>query len=217
MALAYATRALGEDFGGLELPLLESVPKQSLEVVRKMIKQRVNSPLTTSLGRLFDAASALAAVAFRNTYEGQAPMELEGVARDDETGSYPYELTREGGMLVIDPDPLIRALAADVARGVAAGVVSARFHNAVIAFLAEAAGQLAAGLGVETVVLSGGCFQNQRLVEGVAGALEGAGLEVLTHSLVPANDGGLALGQAWVAAARLTAESKRSETKQYGE
>ncbi len=133
-------------------------------------------------------------------------MEFEGIATEDEAGSYPYELTCTGGMLVVDPDPLIRALIADVAEGVSAGVVSARFHNAVVAFLAESARQLAAEEGLGTVALSGGCFQNQRLVEGVASTLEAAGLEVLTHSLVPANDGGLALGQAWVAAARLPAQ-----------
>jgi tRNA A37 threonylcarbamoyltransferase TsaD len=82
-------------------------------------------------------------------------------------------------------------------------VVSARFHNGVVAFLAEAGAQLAEQAAVGVVALSGGCFQNRRLTEGLTSALEARGFEVLTHSLVPANDGGIALGQAWVAVNRL--------------
>jgi len=203
MALAYLVRAFGRDFRTLSLPLFQAVPERKVRVVVQMIERGVNCPPTTSLGRLFDAASALAGVALRNSYEGQAPMEFEGIAQEGETGIYPYAIGQENGMLVVDPDPLIRTLVEEVSSGVSAGVVSARFHNAVVAFLAEAGGRVARDAGLGTVVLSGGCFQNQRLVEGVASALEGEGLEVLTHSLVPANDGGIALGQALVAASRL--------------
>jgi hydrogenase maturation protein HypF len=133
-------------------------------------------------------------------------MEFEGIAKEGEHGPYPYELHAEADMLVIDVAPLIGALVGDVSVGVPAEVVSARFHNAVSAFLAEAGAELAKEAGVGLVVLSGGCFQNQRLTEGVTSRLEARSFEVLTHSLVPANDGGIALGQAWVAASRLAGE-----------
>ncbi len=207
MALAYLMRAVGEEFRSLDLPLFGAVPEREMQVVVQMIERGVHCPSTTGLGRLFDAASALAGVALRNSYEGQAPMEFEGVAEDAETEAYPYEVRHLDGMLTIDPDLLIRALLADVTQGAPVGVVSARFHNAVVAFLAEAGSRLARQAGLGTVVLSGGCFQNQRLVEGLSSALETEGFEVLTHSLVPANDGGIALGQAWVAASRLAADS----------
>jgi hydrogenase maturation protein HypF len=206
MALAYLVQAFGDDLSQLDLPVLGVRPKKDMEVVVEMIRRGVNCPATTSLGRLFDAASALASVALENTYEGQAPMEFEGIAEEGERGAYPYELQADEGMLTIDASPLIRALAGDVSVGVQAEVVSARFHNAVSAFLAEAGARLAKEAGVGLVVLSGGCFQNQRLTEGVTSALEARGFEVLTHSLVPANDGGIALGQAWVAANRLAGE-----------
>jgi len=207
MALAYLVRAFGEDWRSRELPLFEQVPAKKLEVVAQMVERGVNAPPTSSLGRLFDAASALAGVAMRNSYEGQAPMEFEGVAAPDEAGVYPFELLNENGMLVVDADPLVRALVADVTAGEPVDVVSARFHNSVISFLAAAAGELARRQGQGTVVLSGGCFQNRLLIEGVTGMLESEGLEVLSPSLVPANDGGIALGQAWVAAARLFVET----------
>ena len=206
MALAYLVRAVGEEFRSLDLPLLGAVPEREMKVVLHMIERNVNCPPSAGMGRLFDAASALAGVALRNSYEGQAPMEFEGVGEMAETGTYPYQLLQEDGMLVIDPDPLVCALVADVTQGAPAGVVSARFHNAVAAFLADAGSRLARQAGLGTVVLSGGCFQNQRLVEGLSSALAAEGFQVLTHSLVPANDGGIALGQAWVAASRLADE-----------
>jgi hydrogenase maturation protein HypF len=209
MALAYLVQAFGDDLGDLDLPVLRVRPKREMEVVLEMIRREVNCPATTSLGRLFDAASALAHVALRNTYEGQAPLEFEGIAQEGACppgagrDAYPYQLQAEAGMLVIDPAPLIRALVADVLAGVPAEVVSARFHNTVVAFLTEAGARVATEAGVGLVALSGGCFQNQLLTEGLAAILETRGFEVLTHSLVPANDGGIALGQAWVAANRL--------------
>jgi hydrogenase maturation protein HypF len=206
MALAYVMRACGKEWRSLNLPLLSRIPGEKLDVVAQMIERGVNSPPTTSLGRLFDAASALAGVAMRNSYEGQAPMEFEGTAEAGEKAGYPFELVGEDGMLVVDADPVIRALVNDVADGVSAGIISARFHNAVTDFLVRSAAQLAERQNVGTVVLSGGCFQNQLLVEGVSAGVESQGLEVLTHSLVPANDGGIALGQAYVAAARLAAQ-----------
>jgi len=202
MALAYLAQAFGDDLWRLDLPVLGARRKKEMAVVVEMIRRGVNCPPTTSLGRLFDAASALAGVAFENTYEGQAPMEFEGIAQEGENDVYPYELQAEAHMLTIDPAPLIRALVADVTSGIPPEVVSARFHNGVAAFLAEAGARLAGEAGVGLVVLSGGCFQNQRLTEGLTAALEAQGFEVLTHSLVPANDGGIALGQAWVVANR---------------
>jgi hydrogenase maturation protein HypF len=143
------------------------------------------------MGRLFDAVAALCGLRDEVTYEGQAAIELEAVADPAERGAYELPAT-------LDARPTVLEVAADVARGVDAAVVSARFHNAVAAATAAAC----AGLGEETVVLSGGVFQNRRLLSTTASALEARGLRVLVPEKLPPNDGGVSFGQAAVAAAR---------------
>ena len=146
------------------------------------------SPLTTSVGRLFDAVAALAGVRTVCTYEGQAAIELEALCDDAERGAYPFGPG-------LDARPAVRAVVADVAAGVGAPVVSARFHRG----LAEATAAAVRALGLETVVLSGGVFQNQRLLTLTREALDGH--DVLTPRLLPPNDGGISYGQAAIAAA----------------
>jgi hydrogenase maturation protein HypF len=162
-----------------------------------------NAPLTTSAGRLFDAVAALAGLRQRTTYEGQAAMALEHAADPAETGAYPVDLSGTGApaAMTLDWRPAIAAIVADLGRGVAVPTVSARFHNALV----EAIVAVARRVGTARVALTGGCFQNRRLVETAATRLEAAGFEVLLHRRVPPNDGGIALGQVAVAAAALEA------------
>lgn len=163
-------------------------------------------PVTTSMGRLFDAVAALLGGRPAVTYEGQAAIELEGLARTVPRAAAPQwavELGRhDDGMILIDPAPLVATLITERGRGADPALLAAGFHES-IGRAAAAAGIEAAGdRGLTTVVLTGGVFQNVRLTEVVEEALTGAGLEVLTHHVVPPNDGGISIGQAAVAAAR---------------
>ncbi|CAN5866817.1 carbamoyltransferase HypF [soil metagenome] len=163
-------------------------------------------PATTSLGRLFDAVAALVGLRPVVTYEGQAAIELEALARSvprAEAPSYPVDVEATAGeMVVVDPSPLIVALLADRGRGTAPALVAAGFHESIGQAMARAAIDLAYRHGLGTVALSGGVFQNLRFSEVVHESLVGAGLEVLAHRVVPPNDGGISIGQAAVAAAR---------------
>ena len=169
--------------------------------VLSMARAGVNAPLTSSMGRLFDAVAAIAGVRDAVTYEGQAAIELEQHADLDELLGYPTDL-RDGSPFVIDPTPLVRGVAADVRAGTAVGAVAARFHNGVVDLVASACDRARSLTGLHVVALSGGVFQNALVVERVVPRLMGAGFEVLTHRRFPANDGGISLGQAAIVAAR---------------
>jgi hydrogenase maturation protein HypF len=171
-------------------------------VLERILERGLGSPLTSSAGRLFDAVAALAGLGDTITFEGQAAMHFEFAADPDERGAYPLAVRpapAPGAPLVLDWEPLLHAVLEDVARHASAGVIAARTHNGLVLAIAE----VARVVGVPRVVLSGGCFQNRRLAGGTLTALEAAGHEVLLHRLVPPNDGGVSLGQAAVAAARL--------------
>jgi len=152
-------------------------------------------PRTSSLGRLFDGVAALCGLPGVISFEGQAAMALEFAADPDCEEAYPFPLT-DDQPAVADWEPMIRAILADRSAGVPLGRISARFHNA-LAELAVTIAQRRAGL---KVVLSGGCFQNALLTRRVRGRLTDAGFAVYTHAQVPPNDGGIALGQAAIAA-----------------
>jgi len=195
------------------LPFLDEIPRGRREMVLEAAARGVNAPPTSSIGRLFDAVAAL--VGLRNfvNYEGQAALELEQLASLEEEGAYEFSYGEgtpliivsygEGTPLIIDASAVVEAAASDVAAGVTADVVAARFHNGLATMVADVAGALRDEYGLETVALGGGCFQNITLLNKLVPTLEGAGFKVLLHSQVPTNDGGLSLGQAAVALARL--------------
>ena len=161
-------------------------------VVLAMLAQHVNSPLTSSVGRLFDAAAYLAGVAQQNCFEGQAAMAFEGRIGNERTREA-YAIEHHGG--VGDWAPLVDALVRDRRANVDVGTISARFHNALANWIVEIARKAC----VRDVVLSGGVFQNAYLTECACQLLEAAGFRAFTHHQVPANDGGIALGQAVLA------------------
>jgi hydrogenase maturation protein HypF len=180
-----------------DLPPLRAFAPAERAVLARMIARGLNCVPTSSAGRLFDGVAALLGLCQRSSYEGEAAMLLEYAADPHERGAYPLELA--GAEL--DWRPALRELLADRRRGVATGVISARFHNGMVAALAEVVRHVAP----PAVALSGGCFQNRLLVERAAAAVEGLGLPALLHRLVPPNDGGISLGQVAAAAARLRA------------
>jgi hydrogenase maturation protein HypF len=215
-----AWAALLEAFGGEEeagrhlVGHLAETDAADRRLWAEMIERGVSAPQACGLGRLFDAASALAGVCGRSTYEGQAAIELEAAAagQPDEAPAYEFALRDapdrdERAGWVLDWAPLVRDLVADLEGGTGAAEASARFHATVAAMLLAAARRAREESGLERVTLSGGCFANARLVEAIVPALEADGFTVYAHRDVPPGDGGVALGQAYVAAATRRAES----------
>jgi len=193
--------------GEPQLPasLADRVAPRAWAQVQRLAATGTAAPATTSMGRLFDAVAALAGIRAEINYEGQAAIELEAACDPSERGSYPIAVT--GAPLVIDPRETIRAVAADVAGGESAGAIARRFHRAIARATAQACVELAGAHGIELVVLSGGVFQSRLLLESVWSLLTDAGLRVLVPERLPVNDGGIAYGQAAVAAARLESPS----------
>ena len=166
--------------------------------VGRLAESGLAAPITTSVGRLFDAVSALCGLRTEVTYEGQAAMELEAACDPAERGAYPFDVVAG----VLDARPTILAARRDITRGIDVGIVASRFHHALAAATADDLARLAGDRGIETVVLAGGSFQNRRLLERASERLAGAGLRVLVPMRLPPNDGGIAFGQAAIAAAR---------------
>ncbi len=187
-------------------------PPAGLAVVRRnerrfatvlaMADRHVNSPLTSSAGRLFDAVAALAGIRDVVSYEGQAAIELEQAADAHERGSYPAAIAGRAGRLSVHGADLVRAAADDMLAGVAPAVIAARFHNGLSAAIVTVCARLREQSGLSVVALSGGVFQNQLLTGQVVAGLADEGFRVLVHSRVPCNDGGISLGQAAVAGSR---------------
>jgi hydrogenase maturation protein HypF len=176
--------------------------QEELRIAARQIERGVNAPPTSSMGRLFDAVASLLGIRHRARYEAQAAIELEALVAPGEHGEYPVELDA-GQPAVLDPAPVIRGIVVDLEDGVAVPVIAARFHASVVAMVLCASERLRSSTGLDRVVLSGGVFQNVTLLAGARRALAAAGFEVFSHRLVPPNDGGIALGQAAVAHARL--------------
>ena len=180
-----------------DLPTLAAFTDVELGLLRKMLQRELNAPLTSSVGRLFDAVASLAGLRQQMRFEGQAAMELEFAREGCETDEA-YELIsrpardRAGqSPFVIDWQPMMEAILSDCRHGRGTGVIAARFHNALV----ETVTDVARRIGQEKVVLSGGCFQNRYLTERTVTRLRAEGFRPYWHQRVPPNDGGIALGQ----------------------
>jgi len=183
-----------------DFAMLKAFSAPELATLEGMLNRRLNSPLCSSIGRLFDAVASLANLRQRNRFEGQAAMELEyaldGVRTDE---SYVLSIVTRHSPLVLDWAPMIEAILGDMARGVSVGEISAKFHNA----LAEGIVAVAKQMGESRVLLSGGCFQNCYLTERTVTRLRAEGFLPYWHQRVPPNDGGIALGQVIAACRRM--------------
>jgi hydrogenase maturation protein HypF len=206
MACAWLVAATQDANPPLPRALAGVVAEERWTGVCELVRTGVASPRTTSMGRLFDAVAALCGLRARVNYEGQAAAELEAAADPAETGAYPLPVIAAGSgdvEVLLDARELFAAAAEEGRRGQPVGSISARFHNAVAEATAEACVAEAERRGLESVVLSGGVFQNRLLLERTAALLRERGLTPLIPEGLPPNDGGISFGQAAVASARL--------------
>ncbi len=203
MAVSALYHAYGEEIVELNLPFMAGLKQDRLNMILQMIDKQVNSPLTSSCGRLFDAISALLAIRTEINYEAQAAIELEMAIDESVRESY-FNLVSAGklhGALAVKS--LIRCVVDDLQNNVPVGTISARFHRTLAEVFVQAAVAARSKCGVNRVGLSGGVFQNQYFFLHIKKLLAEEGFELLTHKQVPANDGGLALGQIVVANASI--------------
>jgi len=207
-ALGYL--ALDPDAAHAFTYVLDAVNYNVRNIAMQQMARRLNAPLASSLGRLFDAAGAVLGVSLDNQFEGQTAMLLESLAGSRRAQPLPFPMHEtEAGTWILDPLPLLIALGEERARGIGVEVLAARFHESVAAGADELAARLAAGAGLGTVVLSGGCFQNARLLVSLRARLESRGLRVLIPRRLSPNDGAISYGQAAVAAALLHREGSQ--------
>ncbi len=209
MAWSHLHHAFGESWP--DIPTLRGLDPVERRVVERQIATGLNAPPTSSMGRLFDAVSALCGVCQEATYEGQAAIELEMLANPEEEATYEWPLpsATEAMPWGIDPTPVIRGVVADVLAHVPTPIIAAHFHNTLAQMIAELCARLRDVAGIDAVALSGGVWQNILLLKRTLARLESAGFTVYTHRLVPPNDGGLSLGQAAVANARLKSDERQ--------
>ncbi|MBN2007307.1 MAG: carbamoyltransferase HypF [Anaerolineae bacterium] len=201
IAVAYLHTLLGAD----RFPAGLFCPGDAM-LVRQQVSRRLNTPLTSSMGRLFDAVSALLGLSHEVTYEAQAAIQMETVAmrqyaatRRADIPAYGFEVEPSGDVLTVRVAALLEAILADVERGADRGEIALRFHTAVAAMLVQVCERIRTVTGLQTVALSGGVFQNRLLLLLALSRLRAAGFIVLLHHQVPCNDGGVSLGQAVLA------------------
>ena len=200
-ALAYLMDAFGSNAFELPLPLLRDIDSRQLRFVEKMIERRIQTIETSSCGRLFDAVASILGVRHQTTYEGQAAIELEAMASSAE-GAYPFTLAGDA-TFEIDLRSTVEAMVKEYRSGVSVADVSAKFHRTVACVVRDACIRIRDLDGLNRVCLSGGVFQNLRLLRHTVDELRAQRFEVFVHHRVPANDGGISLGQAVVANAIL--------------
>jgi len=218
-AIGYILTLLGDNALNHDLPVMKEADETEIEVIKRQVERKINSPLSSSMGRLFDAISALLGIKGEIDYEGQAAVELEmaafsfviagpvpseareldeAISGDNE--SYPYRIVEDEGVKIVHLGDLLSAVIEDLHQGISKGRISVKFHNTVARMINEMCHLIADETPmVSGVALSGGVFQNRLLLKRTVSLLESSGFQVFTHRQVPCNDGGISLGQAVIA------------------
>lgn len=197
MAVSYLYKVYGVDFLSLELPLLKQIDPEKIRLIIKMVDRKINCPLTSGAGRLFDCVASLLDLVQISTFQAEGPMRLESIVMHNCDESYAYSCGS-----TINFDQTIRGIIDDIKLGVDKATISTKFHNTIISVIFEAVNTIRLTEGINKVVLSGGVFQNKYLLEGTTAILLQNNFEVYSHATVPTNDGGIALGQLAVASKR---------------
>jgi hydrogenase maturation protein HypF len=211
MAAVYLAQTYGDAFSDLDIPFVQQLDYSKWRVLAQMIVQSINSPPTSSLGRLFDAVAALVGLRSEVLYEGQAAIELEILARQregsiskEQSDIYPFTIKMRDQMpATLDVTPMFRAIVSNIQQGVSTSHIADRFHRSIAELLATVCFGAREKTGLNVVALSGGVFQNQLLLEQLVKRLEEMTFQVYMNRRVPPNDGGISLGQIAVAAAQI--------------
>ncbi len=208
MAVSVLFSCFGKEFLDLDIPFVRQIGKKKLNIVCQMIEKQLNSPLTSSAGRLFDAVASVLCLRHEISHESQAAMELEAIAAgvgDNELDGPAYDFNiRAGeteGLLEIDMLPCIEQIVKDMQSDLSESVISLKFHHTMVEAFTDAVVRIKKESGIKKAVLSGGVFNNDIVLNQMIARLENKGFEVYTHSKVPTGDGGICLGQVAAAAA----------------
>jgi hydrogenase maturation protein HypF len=202
MVYSYLYSIYGPKAKMLDIDFNHRMDYDKLSIIEKMIDKNINSPLTSSCGRLFDAASSLIGMRDEINYEGQAAMELESLCVSGIKERYKFCIYKKGKEFIIDPQEIFIDLIEDLKKGIDKKVMAAKFHNTVAEFTLNLCGKIKENTGINKIALSGGVFQNKYLTEKVVSLLEDKGFKVYIQRKVPPNDGGISLGQAVIAGLR---------------
>jgi hydrogenase maturation protein HypF len=204
VAAAYLQQSFGDAFLELDIPFVQHLDRSRWYTLSQIIQRNINSPLTSSMGRLFDGVASLIGLRNISHYEGQAAIELETLAHSAQEEAqekcYPFDIDKRGA---IDTTPLIRAIVSDIQQRTSPAQIAARFHRSVVEMLVMACLMIREQSGLQIVALSGGVFQNRLLLQQLLERLSTHAFQVYTNGRVPPNDGGISLGQLAIASARL--------------
>jgi len=203
MVVSYLYSVYGDDLFDIDIPLFKRIEYKKLAFIKSMIEKGINVPLTSSCGRLFDAVSSLIDVRDDATYEAQAAIELEMIAKSGILNNYSYNITFVKDEYIIDLGDMFREIISDLANRVPKGIISAKFHNTVADFIMSMCEKLRIENDIKKVVLSGGTFQNTYLISETTRRLTEKGFMTYFHKRVPTNDGGISLGQVVAANAQM--------------
>jgi len=199
MAISYLYSVFGDELFDINIPLFKRIDHKKLAFIKRMIEKQINTPLTSSCGRLFDAVSSLINVRDDATYEAQAAIELEMIAESGVSDIYGHNIIPIDDQYIINLDDMFQEIISDLAHKVSKGIISAKFHNTVADFIVSMCEKLRLESDIQRVVLSGGTFQNTYLISEVTRRLGKKEFITYFHKRVPTNDGGISLGQAVVA------------------
>jgi hydrogenase maturation protein HypF len=196
-AVSYLCKYFGNDFYNLKLPFLENIDRKKIDMVLTAIDKRINCPLTSGAGRLFDAVAAIAGICTTSKFHAEAPMRLESLVSQNVKECYDFEINK-----TISFKNLFKELVMDIKEGISKSIISAKFHNTIIYVIFETVTKMRKETGIEKVALSGGTFQNKYILERIKPLLLNEKFKVYTQTGIPCNDGGVALGQLAIAAKR---------------
>jgi hydrogenase maturation protein HypF len=195
MGAAYLYKTFGEDFLNLDIDFVKKLDREKWELIENMINKKINSPETSSMGRLFDAVSSIIGLRDAVTYQGQAAIELEMIASEKEKNFYEFDIKETSDFYVINPSGVIKSIVEDIKKRVPGSDISMRFHTGLADLIINVSKILRKETGIDKVCLSGGVFQNMILRCTATEKLEGNKFKVCNHRKLPPNDGGISAGQ----------------------
>jgi hydrogenase maturation protein HypF len=196
-AISYLYRYLGNDFQDLKLPFLKNIDRKKTDMIMAAIDKKINCPLSSGAGRLFDAVAAITGICKTSDFHAEAPMRLESIAAQNMEECYDFEISK-----TISFKNLFKEIVIDVKEGISKSIISSKFHNTIIYVIFETLTKIRKETGIEKVALSGGTFQNKYILERLIPLLSHDKFKVYTQTGIPCNDGGVALGQLAIAAKR---------------